>query len=79
MIAYVAGGVVSLIAYWPTIQDLVLGKKSANITSYLLWTICTGVAFLYSLFILPDLFFIIVSGINFLACAIILILGLRKV
>lgn len=77
IIAYAAEGVVSVIAYWPTIKDLLSGKKSANATSYFIWTACSGIAFLYSLFILPDFLFQIVSGINFGACAIILLLGLK--
>ena len=77
-VAYVVGGVVSLFAYLPTIKDLIVGKKSANVLSYFLWTITTGLAFLYSLFILPDVFFIIVSGISFFSCAIIFILGLKN-
>lgn len=76
--AYACVGVVAAIAYWPTIRDLYYHKKlSANLTSYLLWTITSGIAFLYSLFILPDLLFRIVSGTNFLACGIILALSIN--
>ena len=77
-IAYAGVGVVALIAYWPTIKDLYYHKKpSANTVSYILWTTTTGIAFLYSLFILPDLLFRIVSGINFGACALVLFLRIR--
>lgn len=76
-IAYAAAGVASAIAYWPTIKDLLSGKKSANTASYFIWTACSGIAFLYSLFVLPDFLFRIVSGISFGACAIILLLGLK--
>ena len=75
--AYAIQGVIGLIAYWPTIKDLRAKKKSANITSYILWSTCSGIAFLYSLFILPDTLFRIVSGINFIACIIIFVLTLR--
>ena len=77
-IAYAVVGVVGFIAYWPTIKDLYHHKKpSANTVSYMLWTTTTGIAFLYSLFILPDLLFRIVSGINFGACALVLFLRIR--
>ena len=77
-IAYAGVGVVGLIAYWPTIKDLYYHQKpSANVTSYIIWTLTSGVAFLYSLFILPDLLFRIVSGINFGACAMVLLLSLK--
>ncbi|PIP27063.1 MAG: hypothetical protein COX30_04065 [Candidatus Moranbacteria bacterium CG23_combo_of_CG06-09_8_20_14_all_39_10] len=77
VIAYAMEGVISAVAYWPTIKDLLAGKKSANVTSYFIWTISSGIAFLYSLFILPDFLFQIVSGIGFSACATVLILGLK--
>lgn len=75
--AYACVGVFAAIGYWPTIRDLYHHKKpSANITSYILWTATSGIAFLYSIFILPDLLFRIVSGINFLSCGTILILSI---
>ncbi len=78
IIAYGGVGIVGAIAYWPTINDLWHHKKlSANETSYLLWTATSGIAFLYSLFILQDLLFRIVSGLNFVACAVILLLSVR--
>jgi hypothetical protein len=59
------------------IKELYYHKKaSANVISYVIWTGVSGVAFLYSLFTLPDLFFIIVSGMHFVACAVILFLGI---
>ncbi len=78
IVAYASVAVISLIAYWPTIKDLYHHKKpSANITSYKLWTAASGIAFLYSLFILPDLLFRIVSGLNFFACALVLLLSIN--
>ncbi|MFA6437474.1 MAG: hypothetical protein WC242_00555 [Candidatus Paceibacterota bacterium] len=78
IIAYAGVGVVSVIGYLPTIRDLYHHKKqSANISSYVLWTITGAIAFLYSLFILPDLLFIIVSGLSFASCAIVLFLSVR--
>lgn len=77
MIAYAATGIVATIGYLPTIKDLLLHKKmSANIHSYIIWTSCATIVFLYSLFILPDLLFKIVSGLNFVCCLTILVLTL---
>jgi hypothetical protein len=75
--AYASVGVVATIGYIPTIKDLWHHKKmSANISSYIIWTLTSGITFLYALFILPDMLFRIVSGLNFTCCAIILILSL---
>ena len=78
IIAYGGVGLAGVIAYWPTIKDLYRYKKSsANISSYVLWTMTGGITSLYSLFILPDPLFIFVSGMNFGACALVLYLSLR--
>jgi H+/Cl- antiporter ClcA len=79
-ILYGATGVVVTIGYFPTIRDLLKKRKSANILSYVIWVICGFIVLLYSLFVLPDTLFIGVSALNFLCCALILILalGLRK-
>ncbi len=74
--AYASIGIISNIAYWPTIRDLYVYKKpSANLTSYLLWTATSGIAFLYGLFILKDPLFRIVSGLSFSANFLIAILS----
>jgi uncharacterized membrane protein len=78
IIAYAGVGVMSVIGYLPKIRDLYHHKKqSANISSYVLWTITGAIAFLYSLFILPDLLFIIVSGLSFASCAVVLFLSIK--
>jgi hypothetical protein len=78
IVSYASVGIISTIAYWPTIRDLYHHKKlSANITSYLLWTMTSGVAFLYSLFILDDVFVRIVSGLGFGCCALVLFLSIN--
>ena len=78
IIAYASVSVINFIAYWPTIKDLYYYKKpSANINSYILWTATSGIAFLYSLFILQDLLFRIVSGLGFGSCALVLILSVN--
>jgi len=76
--AYAGAGIIGAAAYWPTIKDLYYHKKSsANISTYKIWTVTSGIAFSYSLLILPDLFFRIASGIGFALCALILFLSVR--
>ena len=78
IIAYGGVGVIGLIAYWPTIKDLYHHKRaSANATTFMIWTATASITFLYSLFILPDLLFRVVSGLNFIACLIVLSLCIR--
>lgn len=75
---YGGTAIVDTIGYWPTINDLYRHKKqSANIKSFAIWTATTGITFLYSLFILPDLLFRIVSGAIFLSNLMILFLSFR--
>lgn len=77
-LAYGSVGIVALIAYFPTIKDLLHHKKkSANTASFIIWTATSGISFLYSIFVLPDPLFRFVSGVNFLACATVSILSLR--
>lgn len=76
IITYAATGIIGLVGYWPTLQDLYRHKKpSANISSYILWSSTGGIGFLYSMFILSDLLLRIVSGINFFACITVLALS----
>ncbi len=78
IISYGATAFVDILAYWPTVKDLYYAKKpSANITSYILWSTTNGIAFLYSLFILPDLLFRIVSGVYFFSNLLIIFLSFR--
>lgn len=76
-LAYASVGVIGAIGYWPTMRDLWRKKPSANTTSYIVWSFTTGSAFFYGLFILPDPFFRLVSGMNFFACSTILVLSIR--
>lgn len=77
IITYASVGVIGLIAYWPTIRDLYQKKPSANINSYMLWTVGSGIGFLYSLFILSDLLLRIVSGLYLGANALVLLLSIK--
>ena len=74
--AYAATAIIAVVGYWPTIKDLYHRKPSANISSYIIWTIDTGIVFMYSLFVVPDFLFQIVSGFNFACCIIILVMSI---
>ncbi len=78
IVAYAGVGVLVTVGYLPTMKDLYFHRKrSANAQSYLIWTVCTAITLLYSIFILPDTLFRLVSGLNFLCCALILALCVR--
>jgi hypothetical protein len=77
IVAYAGTGIVATIGYLPTIIDLIHKKKSANVSSYTIWTLCSCITFLYALFILQDLLVRVVTGLNFLCCATVLVLGIR--
>jgi len=74
---YASTGIVAIIGYFPTIKDLMRKKESANIQSYIIWTFCSCIAFLYAFFIISDLLLEIVIGLGFASCAIILALALK--
>ena len=74
---YAGTGIIATIGYLPTIKDLYHKKPSANINSYVVWTFCAGTTFLYAIMAISDLLLEIVTGLNFLSCAIILILAIR--
>jgi hypothetical protein len=74
---YAGTGIVATIGYLPTIRDLLKGIQSANIPSYIIWTLCAFITFLYSLFVISDLLLEIVTGLNFISCALIWILAFR--
>ena len=74
---YATTGIIGVIGYIPTIKDLIKKIGSANINSYIILTACSLVSFLYATLVISDLLLEIVTGMNLIACAIILILALR--
>ncbi len=74
---YAATGVLSFVAYLPTIQDLLRKKSSANSASYVLWTATGVIGMLYGLFVLHDPLYNVVTFLHLVACAAILLLRLR--
>lgn len=74
---YLCAGIVSTAGYFPTIKDLMKKKKTANIRSYLIWTICTGITLAYAILVISDLFFTIMAAATFSLCAIILTIALK--
>lgn len=71
---------ISMIAYFPTIKDLMKGIPSANFYTYALWFLYYLISVLYWIFILKDWLFIVVSGFDalFLLCIVILIIRIEK-
>lgn len=74
---YAGVGIVSAIGYYGTIKELLQKKPSASIPSYAVWTVTSLISLLYGIFVLPDLLFIAVSLLNFVACGVILVLLVR--
>jgi hypothetical protein len=74
---YVSTTIITTIGYIPTIRDLTKKIASVNLHSYIVWTFTSCIAFLYALLIISDLFLEIVTGLNFVSCAIILIFALK--
>jgi hypothetical protein len=77
ILAYAGTAILAVIGYWPTIKDLYHKKLSANVNSYIIWTIDTGIVLLYSLFVVTDLLFQIISGFNFACCVLILLMSMN--
>ena len=76
ILLYACTGIISSMAYLPTIKDQMHGKKSATTSSYLLWTMTGLVSLLYALIIIKDFWLIVVNALSFVFCAIILVLAL---
>jgi len=74
--AYASVGIIATIGYVPTIKDLLHKKMSANIGSYITWTFCSSVTFLYCITMFSDLLLNIVNGMNFACCESVLGLAL---
>ncbi len=77
-VAYASVGVISAIGYWPTIKDIHFHKKpSANIKTYAVWTLTTGISLLYGIFILNDFLFRVIAGVGFVCCFTVLALSIN--
>ena len=74
---YVCAGVIGTTGYLPTIRDLIQKKKTANIRSYLIWTICTGITLAYATLVASDTFFAIMAAVTLALCATILVISLK--
>lgn len=74
---YSITGIIGFIGFLPTIRDLLKGNPSANVRTYLVWSIITIFSLLYGFFILKDLMFNLVMGSQLLGYITVLILRLR--
>jgi hypothetical protein len=71
-------GVIDVVAYLPTIKDLIKKMPSANIKSYAIWSISGFIGLLYAAIVLQDLLFTLVEILHFGLCFIIYILAIRN-
>jgi hypothetical protein len=76
-VAYGSVGIIGIVAYWPTVKDLIRKKPSANTSSYFIWMATSLITLLYSLFVVHDLLFQLVSGAYLIANGTIFLLRLR--
>ena len=74
---YSIGGLVTFAGFFPTMKDLWKGKPSANIHTYVIWSLTTFFTSLYAIFVVKDLVFSLVINLQLAACIIVLILRLR--
>ncbi|MFA5173728.1 MAG: hypothetical protein WC438_00940 [Candidatus Pacearchaeota archaeon] len=74
---YAGTGIVAIIGYLPTIKDLLYKKQSANINSYVIWSIVSTITFLYALLVISDLLLELITGLILISNVLILILTLR--
>lgn len=58
-------------------KDLWKGKPSANVNTYVIWSLTTFIASLYAMFVVKDLIFSLVINLQLAACLIVLILRLK--
>ncbi|GHW02312.1 hypothetical protein AGMMS50249_0980 [candidate division SR1 bacterium] len=76
-VLYSISGVISIIAYLPTIDDLLKGIPSANMTTYSLRFLYYLVSVIYGVFVIYDLAFLFVTCLDALILLFICILILR--
>ena len=74
---YSIGGVVTFAGFFPTMKDLWKGKPSANVITYVIWSLTTLFTSLYAMFVVKDLIFSLVINLQLAACLIVLILRLK--
>jgi uncharacterized protein with PQ loop repeat len=75
---YALAGIISVLGYIPTIKDLLKNKKSANTSSYFVWTFTSLIAFAYAFFVVKNILLEIVTAMGFFCCVSIFILSLVK-
>ena len=74
---YAVSGIIVAFGYLPTIKDLLKGKPSASINSYLVWALCALLAVIYGSVIVSDLLLTVMSGLNLLAILTVLVLAVN--
>ena len=61
---YWVSGILSMIAYFPTIRDLRKRIPSANIYTYILWFCYYIIALVYGIFVLKDKVFLMITSLD---------------
>ncbi len=74
---YGIAGIITFTAYWPTIVDLWKGIPSANLRTWIIFTLTDLAVFLYALLVVHDLPFILVATGNLLHAFVIVVLRYR--
>jgi hypothetical protein len=74
---YAASGIINTLGYVPTMRDLRRKIASANIYTYLIWTFSQAIAFAYASLVVDDFLLKLITGLNFVCCAIIVALAYR--
>jgi hypothetical protein len=80
-ILYGACGLIALLAYLPQIKTLMESeehRKSLVLSTWAMWTITSGVTFLYAYFVVSDIFFSLVSLVGCICCLIIFLYGIQS-
>ena len=77
ILLYACTGIISSLAYLPTVRDQLHGKRSATTSSYSIWVLTGFVSFLYAFVVIQDFLLTAVNALSFILCVIILILALR--
>lgn len=74
---YAISGLVVAFGYFPTIKDLLKGKPSATVNSYLIWAMCALLAVIYGSLVVSDLLLTVMSGLNLFAILVVLVLTIN--
>lgn len=76
-VLYASSGIISTIGYTPTIKGLLKQIPCADLRSYLIWVLTTTISFIYASVVITDPLLMLLTGMDMVLCATILILIIR--